>query len=96
MSCSVQFDSVKKASLDSVSCGLVSCGRSDAHGSSNNQQIRTKTVPKKFTGSFNTKAAPNNNKTSNTFIVDKQIYNVNYKNKSHFDEFECVMHSIKL
>jgi hypothetical protein len=36
ISCSVQFNSVKKASLDSVSCGLVSCslvscGLTNAH-----------------------------------------------------------------
>jgi hypothetical protein len=96
ISCSVKFDSVKKASLVSISRGSVVCGRSDAHGINYRQISKKPPVPKTCTGSSIKKGEPNNNKTSsNTFVVDNQTYNINFQNKSNFDEFECVMHSIK-
>jgi hypothetical protein len=94
ISCSVQLDSVKKASLVSVSRGSVVCGRSDAQGIKNNRQISTKNVPKTNTRSSMKKGESNNNITSNTFIIDNQTCNIKFQNKSHFDKFECVMHAI--
>jgi len=46
ISCSVDIDSVKKASLDSVSCGFVSCGCSDAHQCHNQPPTPTKIIKK--------------------------------------------------
>jgi hypothetical protein len=79
ISCSVQWDSVNKASLVSVSRGSVVCGRSEAQGIENNRQISTKNVLKTSIGSSMKKGEPNNNITSNTFIVDKKLGNYYFK-----------------
>jgi hypothetical protein len=88
------LDSVKEASLVSISRGSVVCGRSDAQAIKNNRQISTNNVPKTRTGSSMKTGEPNKNITSNTFIIDNQSYKIKFQNKSHFDQFECVMHSI--